>query len=59
MVASDCVLPAELPAEGMSRLMLAPSVKEHHDIDPACGIGLDFSTSKHSALTLEGIVPLA
>jgi hypothetical protein len=54
-----CMLSADLPAEGISRLMLAPSVADHHDVDPACCVGLDFTTSKHMAVVLEGITQLA
>ena len=43
----------------MSRLMLAPSVMDHYNVDPGCCVGLDFSTSKHMALALEGIMQLA
>ena len=55
----SCVLPAELPAEGISRLMLSPSVRDHYDIDPACCVGLNFTITKHMALALEGITRLA
>lgn len=49
----------ELPAGGSSRLMLAASVADRHDVDPACCVGLDFSISKHMAVALEGITQLA
>lgn len=39
--------------------MLASSVLDHHDIDPANCVGLDFSIAKHSALALDKIVRLA
>ncbi len=42
-----------------ARLMLVPSVFDHHDISPANSVGLDFSVAKHSALALEGITRLA